>query len=115
MLSDSNAWFLDHEEPIRSNLIFLREHILSSHEGIQERWHYGMPFYFYKGKRFCYLWVHKKSKQPYVGFVDGDQLHDPDLLKENRSRMKIFLIDPDKNIPVKKLGSLLKSALLLHA
>ncbi len=73
-----------------------------------------MPFYCYRGKRFCYLWVHKKFNQPYLGIVDGNKIDHPDLLKENRSRMKILLIDPAKNIPVKKINAILKEALLFY-
>ena len=115
MLSESNTWFLQQDEAVRDSLLFLREQILNQNKDITEKWRYGMPFYFYKGKRFCYLWVHKKLRQPYVGFVDGNLLHDAALISENRSRMKIFLIDPTKTIPVKKLNALLKSAMAIYA
>ena len=70
-----------------------------------------MPFYFYKGKRFCYLGVHKKYQQPYLGIVDGNKIDHPDLIIEKRARMKILLIDPNKNIPVKKINLILREVL----
>ena len=73
-----------------------------------------MPFYYYNGKRFCYLWVHKKYKQPYIGIVDGNRIDHPDLLKEQRTRMKILLIDPQKDIPAKKIAALLKKVVKMY-
>ena len=67
-----------------------------------------MPFFCYKGKMFCYLWVHKKYDQPYIGIVDGNKIDHPDLLIEKRARMKILLIEPNKNIPQKKIRLILK-------
>jgi len=64
-------YFLHNEEPAKSTLEFLRQHILAFAPDISKKWQYGMPFFFYKEKRFCYLWIHKKLKQPYPGVVDG--------------------------------------------
>lgn len=74
-----------------------------------------MPFYYYNNKMFCYLWIHKKHKLPYIGFAEGKQLNHPDLLMEKRARMKILLIDPEKNIPVKTIDLLLKQAAACYA
>lgn len=63
---------------------------------------------------FCYLWVHKEKYWPYLGIVDGKLIDHPDLVQEKRARMKIFLIDPTKNIPVKKLNALLKQMMTLR-
>jgi hypothetical protein len=107
-------YFLQKEEPIKSCLQFLRTHILKQNEEITEAWKYGMPFYCYHEKMLCYLWVHKTLGKPYLGLVDGDKIKHPDLLQEKRARMKIFLIDPTKNIPIRKLNALLKLAVELR-
>ena len=109
MLRPIDNYYLQKEEPVRSCLQALREHILKSDPHITEAWRYGMPFYFYKGKRICYLWIHKKYRQPYLGIVDGNKIEHPDLIIEKRKRMKILLIDPNKNIPVRKINSILKT------
>jgi hypothetical protein len=74
-----------------------------------------MPFYNYQGKRFGYLWVHKKYHQPYIGIVNGNKIDHPDLLKETRTRMKIFLVDPVKDIPIVKLDELLNKVIALYS
>ena len=114
-LKDMDAWFLAKEEPDKGCLLALRSYILQSDKKITEAWKYRMPFFCYKGKMFCYLWVNKKSKLPYVGFVDGNLMSHPKLLVEKRSRMKILLIDSSKDIPVTALKSILKEAIKLRS
>jgi uncharacterized protein DUF1801 len=114
MLRPVDNYFLQKEEPLKSCLQFLRTHILNYDKNISEAWKYGMPFYFFNGKRFCYLWIHKKYNMPYIGITDGKKINHPGLIIENRSRMKIFLVDPAKSVPVKKIDSILKAVLELH-
>jgi Domain of unknown function (DU1801) len=113
MLRPIDNYFLQKKEPDKSCLQFLREYILSLDKNITETWSYSMPFYNFNGKRFCYLWIHKKFKQPYIGFIEGSKTNHPDLLKEKRVKMKILLVDPTKNIPVKKINIILKEAIAL--
>ncbi len=114
MLRPIDNYYLQKEEPYRSCLQYLRSYILIKDPAITEQWRYGMPFYFYKGRRICYLWIHKKLRQPYLGIVDGDKVQHPDLLAEKRTRMKILLVDPNKNIPEQKINIILKAVLDLH-
>ena len=108
MLKPADNYFLQKEEPLKSYLLALREMILKYDSQITEAWKYGMPFYYYNGKRFCYLWTHKKYKKPYLGIVDGKKINHPGLIPEKRARMKIMLLDPGKDIPVKTIRAILK-------
>ncbi len=114
MIRQIDNYFLQKDEPVKSCLQFLREFILKQNDNITEGWKYSMPFYFYRGKRFCYLWTHKKYNQLYIGIVDGKSISHPDLVIEKRARMKILLIDPAKDIRVKKLDSIFKEVLALY-
>lgn len=87
---------------------------MSYDTNITEAWKYGMPFYCFKGRMFCYLWVHKKLKQPYIGFVEGNNIDHPELVAEKRARMKILLLDRDKDIPVNTILSILQQAISLY-
>lgn len=104
-------FYLKQEEPVKSTFLALRDVILSENPGITHELKYGMPFFCYKGKMFCYLWTHKKNKQPYVGFVEGKLFDEPFMLQEKRSRMKIFLIDPNEDLPIYQIELLLQKAL----
>lgn len=114
MLSVIDSYFIQKEEPVKSCLLFLRNYILSMDKDIMEAWKYGMPFYCYKKKMFCYLWVHKKHLWPYIGIVEGKRIEHPDLIQEKRARMKILLLDPGKDIPVKKVRTILQATLALY-
>jgi hypothetical protein len=107
-------YFHQKEEPIKSYLLALREIILGSNKNVTEAWKYRMPFYCYNGKMFCYLWTHKKYKQPYIGIVEGKKIHHPQLIIEKRARMKILLLDPARDIPLKTVNKILKEVLTLY-
>ena len=113
-LSDIDSYFHYKEEPVRSTLLFLREHIIHFIPGVTEQWRYGMPFYYYRGKMVCYLWVHKKHKCPYLGIVNGKWISHPDLLLEKRAKMKILLIEPEAPIPVETIDNILKMVFGFH-
>jgi len=113
MLRPIDNYFSQQDDPIKSCLQFLREFILKQDQHITEEWKYGMPFYCYKGKMFCYLWTHKKYLQPYIGIVEGRLMDNLELIIEKRSRMKIFLIDPTMDLPVAKIKAILNEALRL--
>ncbi len=114
MLSDLDNFYLQQEEPIKSCLLALREIILSRDKNITAAWKYRMPFFCYKEKMFCYLWVNKTNGQPYIGIVEGKHIHHPKLIIEKRSRMKIMLFDPNKDLPVKTIQLILKQSLDLY-
>lgn len=114
MLNPLDNYYLQKVEPIKSCLAFLRQHILEFDLEITEALKYGMPFFCNKGKMICYLWVHKKYGHPYLGIVEGASMKHPDLIVEKRARMKIFLMDANKDIPVKKLNAILKEMMALY-
>ncbi|MES2515149.1 MAG: DUF1801 domain-containing protein [Bacteroidota bacterium] len=114
MLSPLDNYYLQKQEPIKSCLNFLRQHILKFDTDITEVLKYGMPFFCYKGKMICYLWIHKKYRQPYLGIVEGASMTHTDLIVEKRARMKILLLDAEQDIPVKKLNAILKEMMALY-
>ncbi|KUJ60066.1 hypothetical protein AR687_20140 [Flavobacteriaceae bacterium CRH] len=107
-------FYLNHEEPIKGTLLALKEIILKQDKDITNVLKYGMPFFCYKGKMFCYLWIHKKLKQPYIGIVEGKHFDEPFLIQEDRSRMKIMLFDCEEDLPLEKIEMVLQKALNLY-
>ncbi|TJY33887.1 DUF1801 domain-containing protein [Pontimicrobium aquaticum] len=110
MVKNKN-FYLKKEEPNKSCLLALRDIILRQDAQITETTKYGMPCFCYKQKMFCYLWTDKKTQEPYILFVEGQHLNHPKLETGNRSRMKIFPINPNKDIPIKTIELLLNKAL----
>ena len=114
MISDHDNYYLQHTEPINSCLLALKTIILKQDPYITTEWKYRMPFFCYKGKMFCYLWVHKTLHQPYLGIVEGRHIEHPDLIMEKRSRMKIMLFDAEKDLPVETIESIIQQSLNLY-
>ena len=114
MLSEISDYYLKQEETNRSCLLALRSIILEQDPAITETIKYGMPCFCYKKKMFCYLWIDKKTNEPYLLMVEGKYLTHPKLEAGERSRMKILRIDPRKNLPVKTIGNILQKAIDLY-
>lgn len=107
-------FYLQQTEPVKSCLLALRQIILKQDADITTAWKYGMSFFCYKGKMFCYLWVHKKLLQPYIGIVEGKRFDHPGLIIEKRARMKIMLFDADEDLPLETIEEILKLAIDLY-
>lgn len=110
MLSPIESFFASREEPGKSCFLFLRKLLLEFDNAITEHWKYGMPFYYFKGKMFCYFWTHKVQGLPYIGIVEGGRIKHKDLIQEKRARMKILLVDPQQDIDVIKIRKILGEA-----
>lgn len=109
-----DSYFIQKVEPLKSCLQYLRRHILVSDHRITEAWKYGMPFYCINDKIVCYLWVHKKLQLPYIGIVEGNKINHPDLIQEKRARMKILLLEPDRDLPIGKINAILVEVFALY-
>lgn len=114
MLTELDHYYLNKEEPSKSCLLALRSMILKQDTNVMETKKYGMPCFCYKKKMFCYLWTDKKTDQPYILMVEGKYLDHPKLEEGNRSRMKIFRVDPSIDLPVKTIENILQTALDLY-
>jgi hypothetical protein len=111
MLNANEDYYLEQNEPIKGCLLALRKIILDFTPEITEEWKFKMPFFYFKKKMFCYVWFHKKYKLPYIGIVQGHRIEHPDLIAEKRSRIRILLIEPDKDIPLGKIMEIFSNAL----
>jgi hypothetical protein len=114
MLKATDNFYLQKAEPLQSCLLALRQIICKQDKDVTTAFKYGMPFFCYKEKMFCYLWVNKKTQQPYLGIVEGKHFNHPLLIIEKRSRMKIMLFDASKELPIKTIKLILKQAIDLY-
>ena len=104
-------FFLKIPEPQQSTLLFIRQFFMNE-MGLQENWKFNTPFYYYKGKWFCYIsYSAKRKHEIYIGFVKGYQIEYPNLLSEGRKQIKVYRINPEQDIDIKalmKITALLK-------
>lgn len=113
-MNDKDNFYLDKEEPNKSCLLAMRNIILGYDKDITETRKYGMPCFCYKEKTFCYLWIDKKSHEPYFLMVEAKYLDHPELETGDRSRMKIFRVNPNGDLPITAINSIMNQALDLY-
>lgn len=114
MLEQPDNYYLDKEEPNKSCLLAMRNIILNQDTKITETQKWGMPCFCYNKKMFCYLWTDKKTDEPYILMVEGKYLDHPELEEGDRTRMKIFRVNPNRDLPIKTIESILQKALDLY-
>ena len=68
------------------------------------------PFFYNKRKMFCYFGKSKSKKQLYVGIVKGSEIKHPSLIKGKRKMIKIFKVNPAKDIDIVSLYEVLELA-----
>lgn len=110
-MKNKDDFYLDKEEPLKSCLLSMRSILLNYDNEISETVKYGMPCFSYQNKVFCYLWVDKKSQEPYFLMVEGKHLHHPELEIGDRKRMKIFRVDSNKDLPINTIDMIMNQAL----
>jgi predicted RNA binding protein YcfA (HicA-like mRNA interferase family) len=113
-MMDLDAFYLEREEPNQSCLLALRTIILNHNDNLTETRKYGMPYFCYKKKMFCYLWVDKETDFPYILMVKGKNLSHPALVAGDRARMKVLNIDPGEDIRLEIIESIFKEAIKLY-
>ncbi|HFS67264.1 MAG TPA: DUF1801 domain-containing protein [Flavobacteriia bacterium] len=89
-MNPAENYFLKQPKPLQSILLFLRQEILDVIPDLDELYKYKVPFYYYKGKPFCYLTVLKGSTSVDLGFWDGFKLTNKHgfLKAKNRKMIK---------------------------
>jgi Domain of unknown function (DU1801) len=113
-MSSTDNFYIKQEEPNKSCFLALREIIIAAHSEINETIKYGMPCFCFKNKSMCYLWKDKKSNEPYILFVEGKLIEHPKLEQGDRKRMKVYPVDPNSDIKIEEVNSLLTIALDLY-
>lgn len=114
MLNQLDNYYFSKPEPEQSCLLFLRRYLLDYSAQIEEHWKYTTAFFTYKKKLFCYFSINKKTNRLYIGFVDGNKIRHKDLVDEGRKQIRVFYIDPNKDVDVKKLNRILNLAVKLY-
>ena len=114
MIENLTDLYMRFKEPNRSCLLALRNIILEQDVNISETIKYNMPCFCYKNKMFAYLWTDKKTDEPYILFVDGIYLDHPILETGNRSRMKIFRVNSNNDLPLPTIKMLIGMSLDLY-
>ncbi len=103
-------FYSEHDEQLNSCFLALRDIITGFDENITTHWKWKLPFFYLNNKPFCYLWKDKKTSQPYIGIVKGNEINHPLLEQGSRVKMKILKIRSDTDIPIKDVLEVLTMA-----
>ena len=114
MIREVDTYYLNKKEPNRSCLLALRNIILRQDPNITETQKWGMPCFCYRKTIFCYLWTDKKTDEPYILMVEGKHLDHPELEAGTRLRMKIFRVNPTRDLPLSTIENILQKSLNLY-
>ena len=86
----------------------IRDIILAQEKAFTDELKYGLPFIYYQKKMFCYFWVDKKARQPYIGFMEGHRSSHPLLISGERKRVKILPLDTTIDLPYDSFLEIIK-------
>lgn len=113
-MDHKSSFYFKQEEPNQSCLLAMREIILKADAEVEETIKYGAPCFLFRGKMFCFLWLDRKTDEPYFLMVEGKRLDNPALEAGDRKRMKILRVNPHEDLPIETINSVLNEALALY-
>lgn len=114
MMKPVDHFYFDKDEPNKSCLLALKTIIINYNSDFEQRWYYRLPCFMHQNKIFCYLWIDHKTQWPYIAIGNGFKINHPDLIQGKRTFTKILMIDPNKDIPIKKIHEVFNAAMKLY-
>ncbi len=86
-MKPAESYILKQKEPYQSIMLHVRSVIFKILNNVEEKHNYGIPFYHYNKKPFCYLNILKGTQCVDVAFVKGSLIKDEfPLLKDYNNR-----------------------------
>ena len=115
-MNPAEHYILDQPEPYKSILLHVQFIIEQTVPGVVLHYKYKIPFYYLKGKPFCYLNVSHKKQFVDVGFWKAAALtlHPEHLITENRKMMKSLRYHRLEAVNHTVLTDVLREARLLY-
>ena len=111
-MNPAENYILQQPEPYKSILLQLQVLIEFTFPTIELKYKYRIPFYYLKGKPFCYLNASHKKQFVDIGIVKGGeiQIHKEYLVTEKRKVMASLRYKTNEDINDKILIEVLKKA-----
>ena len=115
-MNPAENYILHQPEPYRFILLHLQVIIEHACDVLELKYKYNIPFYYIKGKPFCYLNANHKKQYIDLGFWKGNQIqiYQEHLVTENRKMMVSLRYKALEEINDKILIEVLKEAQSLY-
>jgi hypothetical protein len=97
MSAELDNYYLNQPEPTQECLLALKRIFLNADCHISETRKYQVPFFYYKGKKLCFLWVNRKKL--ILGFVTDKSIYPIVEGMKRKDEMEMIQIDPIKDLP----------------
>ena len=115
-MNPAEQYIFNQKEPFQSIMLYVRNVILRTLPNVEEKYNYGIPFYHYNKKPFCYFNILKRTNFVDIAFVKGALLKEQfPLLKDynNRKYVRSLQYENLESIDESQLIAILKEAALL--
>ena len=116
MIPDDEArlekYYAKQPDAIRECLLALRQIILAVDKHITAQRKFQIPFFYYKDKKLCYLWVNRKKLL--LGFATDKSVLPDNGTAKKRDAYQSIQIDPEKDIPMRMIRKNLKERIALY-
>lgn len=106
-------YYMKQPEPIRSCLLALKDIILGLDPDITQQRKFQIPFFYYKDKKLCFLWV--KNKKPLIGFVEDKNIYPKKEGLKRKDKMETLYLDPNADIPIKMITRNLQKTIKIYS
>ena len=115
-MNPTEHYILDQPEPYKSVLIHLQLIIEQTVPDVNLKYKYRIPFYYLKGKPFCYLNVSQDKQFVDVGFWKAPQItiHPEHMVSENRKMIRSLRYRQLQDINNMVLTDVLREASALY-
>ena len=105
-------YYMKQPEPIQGCLLALKNIILEIDPDIIQQRKFQIPFFYYKDKKLCYLWVNKKKIQ--MGFAEDKTIHPKKEGVKLKDKYESIIIDAGKDIPIKLIIRNIKKTIKVY-
>ena len=112
MPAETDNYYLKHAEPVQGCLLALKHIILNTNSQISETRKYQVPFFYYKDKKLCFLWVNRKKLL--LGFVTDKSIYPVVEGLKRKDEMEMIQIDPNKDLPIELIIEKLRNLTILY-
>lgn len=88
-MNPAEHYIIKQPEPYKEILLYLQLKIEQAIPNLELKYKYRLPFYYLKGKPFCYFNASHKKQYVDIGFCKGQlvQVHQEHLVTEKRKKM----------------------------
>jgi len=112
MSQELENYYLRQPEPIQGCLLALRNVILGVDKQITQERKYQIPFFYFKGKKLCFLWVNKKKLL--MGFIVDKNIYPVVAGVKRKDDFETLQIDPNLDLPVETIIANLRLRMKLY-